>query len=105
MGKLIYMLSIFAFCSGLISVQAQKVKIDPNERYDLYLLIGQSNMAGRGTIEAQDTITDPKVFMLNKAGNWVPAKSPLHFDKAIAGTGLGLTFGKIVAKKAGEKSD
>ncbi|MBV5314974.1 MAG: sialate O-acetylesterase [Prolixibacteraceae bacterium] len=103
MGKLIYMLSIFAFCFGLIPVQAQKVKIDTNERYDLYLLIGQSNMAGRGTIEAQDTITDPKVSMLNKAENWVPAKSPLHFDKSFAGTGLGLTFGKIMAEKSKQK--
>jgi len=103
MRKLIYLLSIFAFCSGLISVQAQEVKIDTNERYDLYLLIGQSNMAGRGTIEAQDTITDPQVFMLNKSGEWVPAKSPLHFDKAIAGTGLGLAFGKIMAKKGRRK--
>lgn len=56
-------------------------------------------MAGRGTIEAQDTITDPNVFMLNKAENWVLAKSPLHFDKSVAGTGLGLTFGKIVTPK------
>jgi hypothetical protein len=103
MRKLIYLLSFFAFCSGLIPIQAQKVKIDTNERYDLYLLIGQSNMAGRGTIEAQDTITDPDVFMLNKAENWVPAKSPLHFDKSFAGTGLGLTFGKIVAKKSKRK--
>lgn len=97
------MLSIFAFCSGLIPVRAQKVKIDPNERYDLYLLIGQSNMAGRGNIEAQDTITDPNVFMLNKASEWVPAKSPLHFDKSVAGTGLGLTFGKIMAKESKRK--
>ncbi len=82
---------------------SQEVIIDPNERYDLYLLIGQSNMAGRGNIEAQDTVTDPKVFMLNKAEIWVPAKSPLHFDKPFAGTGLGLTFGKIMAENSKRK--
>jgi hypothetical protein len=60
-------------------------------------------MAGRGTIEAQDTITDPNVFMLNKAGEWVPAKSPLHFDKSFAGTGLGLTFGKLMAQNSKRK--
>lgn len=103
MRKLIAILILLAFYAVFIPVQAQKVKTDPNVKYDLYLLIGQSNMAGRGNIEAQDTITDPDVFMLNKAENWVPAKSPLHFDKSFAGTGLGLTFGKIMANESKRK--
>ena len=41
--------------------------------------------------------------MLNKAGEWVPAKSPLHFDKPYAGTGLGLTFGKVMAGESNRK--
>jgi len=103
MRKLIPILLFFGFYAVFSPVQAQNDKIDPNEKYDLYLLIGQSNMAGRGNIEAQDTITDPYVFMLNKAENWVPAKSPLHFDKPFAGTGLGLTFGKLMGKKSKRK--
>ena len=103
MRKLISFLLFIVFYAVLIPVLAQKVKTDPNVRYDLYLLIGQSNMAGRGNIEAQDTITDPNVFMLNKDENWVLAKSPLHFDKSVAGTGLGLTFGKIMAKESSRK--
>jgi hypothetical protein len=103
MRKLIPILLFFAYYTVFSPVEALNNKIDPNEKYDLYLLIGQSNMAGRGTIEAQDTITDPNVFMLNKAGEWVPAKSPLHFDKSFAGTGLGLTFGKIMAEKSKRK--
>lgn len=95
------LLCLFFVASQLVS--GQKVKSDSSLKYDLYLLIGQSNMAGRGNIEAQDTITDPNVFMLNKADEWVPAKSPLHFDKSIAGTGLGLTFGKIIAGKSKRK--
>ncbi len=84
-------------------VVGQHSKSDPSANYDLYLLIGQSNMAGRGTIEAQDTVTDPNVFMLNKENKWVPAKSPLHFDKPAAGTGLGLTFGKTMSRKNNKK--
>lgn len=105
MKKLIPILLFFLFYAVCIPVPvpAQKVKVEPNVGYDLYLLIGQSNMAGRGNIETQDTIIHPHVFMLNKAGEWVPAKSPLHFDKSVAGTGLGLTFGKIVAKKGKRK--
>ncbi len=80
------------------------VDLNPTDSgYDLYLLIGQSNMAGRGAIEPQDTIIDPRVFMLNKGGEWVAAKSPLHFDKPAAGTGLGLTFGKQMADKTKRK--
>ncbi len=64
----------------------------------LYLLIGQSNMAGRGAIAAEDTLTHPRVWMLNKASQWVPAKAPLHFDKpAMVGVGPGLAFGKEMA--------
>lgn len=103
MRKLISFLLFIVFYAVLIPVLAQKVKTNPNVKYDLYLLIGQSNMAGRGNIEAQDTITDPNVFMLNKAEIWVPAKSPLHFDKSVAGTGLGLTFGKSMAKESKRK--
>lgn len=63
----------------------------------LYLLIGQSNMAGRGDIEDQDRKTHPRVLMFNKDGQWTPAVDPLHFDKPIAGVSLGSTFGRVMA--------
>ena len=83
--------------------QSQNTENNSNFNYDLYLLIGQSNMAGRGIVEPQDTITDPNVYMLNKENRWVLAKSPLHFDKSVAGTGLGLIFGKTMARKNNKK--
>ena len=65
---------------------------------DLYLLIGQSNMAGRGVPEGPDITPHPRVWMLNQAGKWVSAREPLHFDKpAIAGTGPGFAFGRAMA--------
>jgi hypothetical protein len=67
------------------------------ENFHLFLLVGQSNMAGRGVVEAQDKVVNPRVLMLNKEGQWVPAIDPLHFDKAAAGVGLGKTFGQIIA--------
>lgn len=63
----------------------------------LYLLVGQSNMAGRGVVEPDDRKPHPRVLMLNREGAWVPAVDPMHFDKASAGVGLGRTFGMIVA--------
>ena len=68
-----------------------------DRNFHLYLLIGQSNMAGRGEVDAQDQEIHPRVFTLDKACQWVPAADPIHFDKPIAGVGPGLTFGKTMA--------
>jgi hypothetical protein len=67
------------------------------EKFQLYLLIGQSNMAGRGAVEAQDTMPNRHVLRLNPAGQWEIAKDPIHFDKTVAGVGPGLTFGRLMA--------
>ncbi len=71
-----------------------------NKTYDMYLLIGQSNMAGRGPLtEAYEHLGNEKVLMLTKANIWVQAKHPLHFDKpTVAGVGPGLSFGLEMAK-------
>lgn len=79
--------------------RSEKNNGSQKENFHLYLLMGQSNMAGRGKVEAIDTLTHPRVLMLDKQMQWVLAKDPLHYDKPIAGTGLGLTFGKILAEK------
>ncbi len=66
----------------------------------LFLLIGQSNMAGRGKIEPVDQQIHPRIFMLDKANAWVPAKDPVHFDKPkVAGVGLCSEFARCVAAK------
>ena len=64
----------------------------------IFLLIGQSNMAGRGAVEASDLVPHPRVFMLTRELAWVPAVDPMHFDKPERiGTGLGKTFGAVLA--------
>jgi len=55
-------------------------------------------MAGRGVVTPSDQVRPERVLMLNKAGAWVPATDPIHFDKpAAVGVGLGRTFGLAVA--------
>jgi len=71
-----------------------------DEALDLYLLIGQSNMAGRGKVADEDRKGHPRVVTLNKAGQWVAAGDPIHFDKRMAGVGPGLTFGKTMAGRS-----
>ena len=68
---------------------------DDRESFHLFLLAGQSNMAGRGKVEAFDSEIDPRIFTLNKELEWVPAADPIHFDKPrVVGVGLGKTFAK-----------
>ncbi len=63
--------------------------------FHLFLLAGQSNMAGRGIMEPGDELPVDRVLMLTKDLQWVPAAHPVHYDKpAIAGFGLGLDFAK-----------
>ena len=64
----------------------------------LFLLIGQSNMAGRGKVEAQDKVENPHIFMLTKDLKWVVAKDPIHFDKPVAGVGPGSEFAREIQK-------
>jgi hypothetical protein len=64
----------------------------------LFLLIGQSNMAGRGPIKDKDQPVGKNVWMLNKSNEWVIAKAPVHFDKPIAGTGLCEEFARCYEK-------
>lgn len=82
--------------TGNIWAKAEAAKPDP--QFHLYLLIGQSNMAGRGVVDEESKVTHPRVLMLNKNREWVPATDPLHFDKPAAGVGPGLAFGKHMAE-------
>ncbi|MCA9138931.1 MAG: sulfatase-like hydrolase/transferase [Planctomycetales bacterium] len=71
----------------------------PHSRDDfhLFLLAGQSNMAGRGKVEPQDKYPDANILMLDRDGQWLPATDPLHFDKPIAGVGIGRGFARQYA--------
>ncbi len=58
------------------------------------LLIGQSNMAGRGFAEDVEPISDDRITMLNQSNQWVKMEEPIHFDKSAAGVGLAASFAK-----------
>lgn len=69
---------------------------------DVFLLIGQSNMAGRGVVEPRDKSPLPGISVFTKEKTWAPAIDPLHFDKpAIVGVGLGRSFAETVQKQDG----
>lgn len=65
-------------------------------------MIGQSNMAGRGPLDAVPPIEHPLIFMFRE-GSWMIAREPLHTDKpAIAGIGPGMSFAVAVLEQKPE---
>jgi hypothetical protein len=86
-----------AVWTGLDTAAAQAV-LPSKENFHLFLLAGQSNMAGRGTIAPEDSIPHSRVLTLNKENTWVPAIDPIHFDKSSAGVCLGRAFGIALAE-------
>ena len=83
----------------LVSASAQdSITLPAKEKFHLFLLTGQSNMAGRGKVADEDRKVHPRVLMLTKDLKWVLAVDPLHFDKSIAGVGLGKSFGIQIAE-------
>jgi hypothetical protein len=83
-------LSLFLLLASLVA-HAQTEKVDPN--FDVYLLVGQSNMAGRGKVDAESKKVNPRILMLDSTNHWVPATDPVHFERLKAdGVGPGIRF-------------
>ncbi|WP_099221412.1 sialate O-acetylesterase [Listeria costaricensis] len=55
------------------------------------LLIGQSNMAGRGFLHEVTPVYNENIFMLRN-GRWQMMAEPIHFDRAVAGVGPAASF-------------
>ena len=50
-----------------------------NQDLNIFLLIGQSNMSGRGELQEVAAIKHPHIFMYRDS-DWTIAKEPLHQD-------------------------
>lgn len=82
--------------SMLLSATAAFAQTVP-ERMDLYLLIGQSNMAGRGQTDPASRPDSDKIWAIDRQNQWKMAADPLHSDKpAVVGVGPGLTFAQQI---------
>ncbi len=65
----------------------------------VFILAGQSNMAGRGIVEPQDTVPNKRILSINKNGQLVVAKEPLHFyEPNLTGLDCGYFFGTTMIK-------
>lgn len=65
----------------------------------VFLLAGQSNMAGRGDLDDIEPIRNPNILMF-RDGEWLEAEEPLHTDKPdIAGVGLAMSFAATLIER------
>lgn len=59
----------------------------------VFIMAGQSNMAGRGQIGPEDTNSNPRILVLDSTGQLVVASEPLHHDfPSRQGLDCGLSF-------------
>jgi hypothetical protein len=89
LGTLVIALMSLSTC---LIAQSSSVELPSKKNFHLFILAGQSNMAGRGHIEEQDKVAHPRILALSANREWVPAVAPIHFDKKQAGVGLGKSF-------------
>jgi len=94
MNKLVIALAGCALCAGVFA----EVKIPTDKsKFKIVVLAGQSNMAGRGTVDPADNKPHPRVVMLNQKGEWVPCVDPIHYDIGKSGVGPGKFFAEALA--------
>ena len=63
-----------------------------------FLLIGQSNMAGRGKLQDAHEIDTSRIYTLRN-GRWQTMFRPIHPDRSFSGVCLAESFAEAVAKK------
>lgn len=65
----------------------------------VFILAGQSNMAGRGLVEPSDTIPDSRILSISPTGELIYAKEPLHFyEPNLQGLDCGLSFARTLIR-------
>ncbi len=74
--EIIFVLMLTVFINTICSGQEIKKNPCPIDNADIWVLAGQSQMAGAGRIP--DTTSNPNIMMLNMDDKWMIAKNPLH---------------------------
>ena len=100
MKKMILICLVYVFCPSIMMAQ---------DEYDVYLMIGQSNMAGRAGILSEDRGVMEGVFLLDEKGEIVPAQLPFNIystvrkQRSMQRFGLTNVFAREVHRYTGRK--
>lgn len=105
--KLILFCSIFLFgqCSKEEATSSQAITTQESSPAEpevwVFLMAGQSNMAGRDEVEKIDSNGNQNILSINEAGEVITAKEPLHFyEPDFAGLDCGLSFAQNIIDNA-----
>jgi len=67
--------------------------IPDKDHFWIFIMVGQSNMAGRGQVEPADTLSNRRILAVNKNNQWIYAKEPLHwYEPNLTGLDCGMSF-------------
>ncbi len=74
-------------------------KLPAKDKLWIFIMAGQSNMAGRGIVQPDDTLSQSNIITINKKNEWIYAKEPLHFyQPELTGLDCGISFAKYLAE-------
>ena len=106
------MIKLLLLCLGCVAATAlyaqdssPEAYTGPKEKLHVYLLIGQSNMAGRAPFTEEDSGVIDRCYLLNDKDKWEAAKNPLNrYSTVRKGLGMqkmnpGFTFSKMMLEK------
>lgn len=85
---------LMLFSAGVLMTSALPVQ----KNFHLFVLAGQSNMSGRGTLTPTNRVASERVLVMTPEGGWREAVEPFHWDKRPApGAGLAASFARAYA--------
>ncbi|RYU96119.1 sialate O-acetylesterase [Emticicia agri] len=106
MRKILLALCIFI---GLFACQSGKMagsKTAKHKQTWVFLMAGQSNMAGRGIVEVGDTVTNKRILTIDKDYHIIKASEPIHFyEPNLKGLDCGLSFAETLLEKIDKSID
>lgn len=95
-------LFLCAACSSACSLSlSSEVESELDSGFHIYILAGQSNMAGRAPVAqlpAGFPANQSRLFAFKSSGRWEPAVEPIHEDDPRVGVGPGVAFANAMAE-------
>jgi len=85
-------------CLFVAGVRAETAVPAEKSKFHLFVLAGQSNMSGRGSLTETNRVPHDRVLVMSKEGTWREAVEPLHWEKPRScGAGLAASFARAYA--------
>ncbi len=77
--------------------------LPPRDKLWIFVMAGQSNMAGRAFITPKDTIPNPRILTVTQDNKWALAKEPLHrYKPKLMGLDCGRSFAEEILKNVND---